>query len=88
MKTLLLFTTTYCEPCKAFKPIFISESIKYHDVKFLPVDATVERDLARRYKVRSVPTLVLLDDNGVQIGYKSEPYNEDDIYHLVMEVWK
>lgn len=84
MKKLLLFTTPYCEPCKAFKPIFISESTKYHDVKFLPVDATEERETARRYKIRSVPTLVLLDDNGVQIGYKSEPYNEDDIYKVVM----
>ncbi|NCD10741.1 MAG: thioredoxin [Negativicutes bacterium] len=84
MKKLLLFTTPYCEPCKAFKPIFISERAKYHDVSFSIVDATEERELARKYKVRSVPTLVLLDDNGVQIGYKSEPYNEDDIYRVVM----
>lgn len=86
MKKLILFTTEYCEPCKAFKPLFMSERAKYHDVIFSIVDATEERDLARKYKVRSVPTLVLLDDNGVQIGYKAEPYNEDDIYHLVMEV--
>ncbi len=83
-KKLLLFTTDYCEPCKAFKPIFLTEREKYHDVKFSIVDATEERELARKYKVRSVPTLVLLDDNGVQIGYKSEPYNEDDIYRVVM----
>ena len=86
MKKLLLFTTTYCEPCKAFKPIFISERAKYHDVHFKLVDANLERETARRYNVRSVPALVLLDESGNQVGFEPNPYNEDDIYHLVMEV--
>ena len=84
MKNLLLFTTKYCEPCKAFKPIFLKEECKYHDVKFSIVDATEERDLTRRCNVRSVPTLVLLNDDGIVSGYKVAPYNEDDIYKVVM----
>ena len=86
MKTLLLFTSTYCEPCKAFKPIFLKEECKYHDVHFKLVDANLERETARRYNVRSVPALVFLDESGDQIGFKPVPYSEDDIYHLIMEV--
>ena len=84
MKTLLLFTATYCEPCKAFKPIFFKEECKYHDVYFKLIDANLERETARRYNVRSVPTLVLLDESGDQVGFKPNPYNEDDIYRVVM----
>lgn len=83
---LMLFTTDYCEPCKAFKPIFSNESTKYHGVDFSLVNATEEREMARMYRVRTVPTLVLTSDSGEQLGEKIHPYNEDDIYHLIMEV--
>lgn len=84
---LLLFTESYCVPCQAFKPIFEEEKDKYHGVEFLdPVDVAMNRELTRRCNVMSVPTLVLLDKNGLVAGFKSGPVSADDIYNLIMEV--
>uniref|UniRef100_A0A4X1VRR0 Thioredoxin domain-containing protein n=1 Tax=Sus scrofa TaxID=9823 RepID=A0A4X1VRR0_PIG len=33
------FSTTWCRPCRAMKPIFRSLSVKHQDVLFLEVDA-------------------------------------------------
>lgn len=84
MKKLILFTTESCVPCKAFKEIFDREEELYSFVEFETLDAHKDRDMAIKYQVRTSPALVLLNDEGVQIGYKVHPYDQNDIYNLVM----
>jgi thioredoxin 1 len=62
MKQILYFTASWCGPCRILGPIM--ESVK-GQVNFSKLDVDVEQDLAVRYKVRSVPTLVLVE-NGVE----------------------
>ena len=62
MKQILYFTASWCQPCRMLSPIM--ESIK-GQVNFSKLDVDVEQDLAVKYKVRSVPTLVLIE-NGVE----------------------
>jgi thioredoxin 1 len=60
MKRILRFTASWCEPCKA-----LSMNLEAADIK-LPievVDIDVHDELAREYGIRSVPTLVILDEN-------------------------
>ncbi len=62
MKQILYFTASWCSPCRMLGPIM--ESVK-GQVNFSKLDVDVEQDLAVKYKVRSVPTLVLVE-NGVE----------------------
>ena len=62
MKQILYFTASWCGPCRMLGPIM--ESVK-GQVNFSKLDVDAEQDLAVKYKVRSVPTLVLVE-NGVE----------------------
>ena len=62
MKQILYFTASWCQPCRMLGPIM--ESVK-GQVNYSKLDVDVEQDLAVKYKVRSVPTLVLIE-NGVE----------------------
>jgi len=62
MKQILYFTASWCGPCRMLGPIM--ESVK-GQVNYSKLDVDVEQDLAVKYKVRSVPTLVLVE-NGVE----------------------
>lgn len=62
MKQILYFTASWCGPCRMLGPIM--ESVK-GQVNYSKLDVDAEQDLAIKYKVRSVPTLVLVE-NGVE----------------------
>ncbi|WP_406656131.1 thioredoxin domain-containing protein [Methanolobus sp. ZRKC2] len=60
---LLDFSATWCGPCKMQKPILdkVKEELGDKvDVKVIDVDQN--QDMARKYGVQAVPTLVILKD--------------------------
>lgn len=68
---LLDFYADWCAPCKALTPTIDALTTKYEgklEVKKVNVDEKPE--LAELYSVRSIPTLILLDSNGVEVGRK------------------
>jgi thioredoxin 1 len=62
MKQILYFTASWCQPCRQLGPIMESLS---GQINYRKLDIDDEEDFAVRYKVRSVPTLVLIE-NGVE----------------------
>ena len=86
MKELLLFTAPWCEPCKAFKPVFFETAPRYPRVDFRVVDVTVKPDLAKKYRVMSIPTLVALID-GEYVDRKVDPTTEANIIDFIEEVF-
>lgn len=52
------FSAGWCSPCKYLKPIFEEASSEVWDVKFGSVDVDKESELAQRFQVMSVPTLI------------------------------
>lgn len=58
---LLKFSATWCAPCKA-----LSKTLEGKDLGVLihPVDIDMDPELTAKYGVRSVPTMVLVDDEG------------------------
>ena len=58
------FSATWCGPCKTFKPVMNEISGEGHSVEFIDIDQS--QDLAQKYNVRSVPTVVV-EENGVEI---------------------
>ena len=61
----LYFSAPWCGPCKAFSPI-MEEIAKEISVQKVNVDD--ENDLAMQYSVRSVPTIVLVNENGKELS--------------------
>lgn len=68
------FTASWCQPCKAMAKIL--ESANTGNVPIEVVDIDVHPEVAENYRIRSVPTLVMVDENGqslkVMVGVKSE----------------
>lgn len=62
------FWATWCPPCKLAGPIIDELSVELAGkVMVGKVDVDVEKDLASKYQVMSIPTVILYKD-GVEIG--------------------
>ena len=55
---LIDFWAGWCVPCQRFAPIFQKAAEEHPDVTFAKVDTEDQQQLAMRYGVTSIPTLV------------------------------
>lgn len=64
MKPMLLdFSATWCGPCRMQKPILEELEKKYGDkVEFKVVDVDENQELASKYGIHAVPTLIIQKD--------------------------
>ena len=60
MKRILRFTASWCGPCKSLAMNLENANLT---LPIEVVDIDVHDDLAREYGIRSVPTLIMLDEN-------------------------
>ena len=56
------FWAEWCGPCRRFAPVFEQASQQHSDITFAKVDTEDQRELAARYGVTSIPTLVIYRD--------------------------
>lgn len=56
------FFATWCGPCKMLGPIIENLGNSMEDVKFIKIDVDKNEDLARRYGVMSIPTIIFFKD--------------------------
>ncbi len=59
---LIDFGATWCGPCKAIAPFFNSLKEKYPSIKFFKLDIDENQEMARKYKVESIPCFILFKD--------------------------
>lgn len=64
MTTLKFFQADWCGPCKQQKPIVNDLEDDRDDVTVERYDVDEDTDEANQYQIRSVPTLVVVDDDG------------------------
>ena len=58
MAKILYFSTQWCGPCKSFKPV-VQQVAQETGAPVQFIDADQQRDLAVRYGVSSVPTIII-----------------------------
>ena len=80
MKELIKFSASWCQPCK-----MLAGNFKYVDLKEVElkeVDIEENSQLAQQYGIRSVPTMVLLED-GKEVGRKTGVLMADQIEEFI-----
>lgn len=63
--TLKDFYADWCGPCKTQDPILDELAEEWDSVEFEKVDVDEEQDVANEYQVRSLPTLIIENEDGV-----------------------
>ncbi len=62
MKEVIKFESKWCGPCKTIQPLMDKLAVKYDNITFGKIDVEVDAENTTRFKVRSVPTIVFLND--------------------------
>ncbi len=74
---LVDYWAEWCGPCKAIAPLLEEVAKEYNGkVKVAKVNVDENQDLAKKYNVRAIPTLMLFKDGNVQaskLGMMSKP---------------
>ncbi len=63
--TIKDFYADWCGPCKTQDPILEELEEEYEDIEFEKVNVDEEQDVANEYQVRSLPTLIIENDDGI-----------------------
>lgn len=67
--TIIDFNATWCPPCQKFKPIFKELEKEYAGkITFKDIDVDQNQDLAMKWKVESIPTILFQDAEGNEIA--------------------
>ena len=75
-KVLVDLFATWCGPCRMLSPIVDQVEQEHPEVKFVKIDVDELPQIAARYNVASIPTLVLLQDGQLvnkSIGFIPKP---------------
>lgn len=77
MAKFLYFSAEWCGPCKMYGPT-MEKLAKEENIQVTKIDVDQDHDLAQKYGIRSIPTTLIVDDEGIVlkkfIGIQSEDH--------------
>ena len=82
---LIDFFATWCGPCKTLAPILkqVKDNLTER-ITILKIDVDKNQQLASKYQVRGVPTIILFQ-NGKQLWRESGVLSQDEIIKTILE---
>lgn len=84
---LLKFSAEWCGPCKTQKEEFVKHPLDI-DIHEIDIDSEndEDQDLIQEYKIMSIPTMILTDEDGIMLakftGYTSSEKIKNTISKL------
>lgn len=89
MKKLILFTSPNCPPCKVLKEYL---STNFSTLEYDNVSPMEDLELAMNYSVRSTPTLLLVDQDGIEtsrlVGFSKAEQQIEKLSKMIFQVQK
>ena len=82
---LLEFSGTWCASCQRMKPTVERAVNDLGNIELVEVDVDKEPNLSREFQVRSIPMLVLLNEDGV-LGTLVGNRSLEDIKKFLIQV--
>jgi thioredoxin 1 len=79
------FWAEWCGPCRTFGPVYERASEKYGDIVFGKVDTEAEQELAERFDITSIPTIMAIRD-GVIVFAQPGALPEQSLESLIEQV--
>ncbi len=77
---LVDFFATWCGPCKMVAPVVEELAAELKDAKVFKIDVDDQMELARQYRVMSIPTFLVFKDGQMvkrEMGARSKSELED-----------
>jgi len=63
------FWATWCPPCKEMKPVVEALEKEYEGkIEIKSIDTDQNKELAQKFNIQAIPTLVFLDAKGTELG--------------------
>ncbi len=85
---LVDFFATWCGPCQVLGPVLKQVKDQLGDqIKIVKIDVDKNQELASRWQVRGVPTMVLFQ-NGKQLWRQSGVLSKEQILQVILEKTK
>lgn len=63
MKKIVMFSASWCGPCKQAKPVFMQIAESANDIPFEVVDIDENYEMTKDFNINGVPTFMLIQDN-------------------------
>jgi thioredoxin 1 len=79
---LIDFYADWCNPCKMLAPAVEAASEKHTDVNFYRLNIDNAMDIARKFRVMSIPTLIVFE-NGEEVNKSIGLISGDELEDLL-----
>lgn len=79
---LVDFFATWCGPCKWLAPVLDRFATKHGEVKVVKLDVDAAEDVAEKYSVKKIPTLLTFR-NGEEVRRAINPQSNPELEALI-----